>query len=76
MIIKMIVQETLLMGVLAFIFGNIFAHLIYAKFPKRVVLEMPDAFVLFGIVIVASILASIVGVKKVINADPSEAIGG
>lgn len=76
MIIKMIVQETLLMGVLAFIFANIFAHLIYGKFPKRVVLETPDAFVLFGIVIIASILASLIGVKKVISADPAEAIGG
>lgn len=76
MIIKMIVQETLIMGVLAFISGNIFAHLIYAKFPKRVVLEMPDAWMLFVVVIFASILASLVGVKKVIAADPSEAIGG
>ena len=76
MIIKMIVQETVLMGVLAFISGNIFAHLIYSKFPKRVVLETPDAFGLFIVVIIASILASLVGIKKVINADPSEAIGG
>jgi len=76
MIIKMIVQETLLMGVLAFISGNIFAHLIYSKFPKRVVLEMPDAVMLFIVVILASILASLVGVKKVISADPAEAIGG
>ncbi|QOP45482.1 ABC transporter permease [Sulfurimonas paralvinellae] len=76
MIIKMIVQETVLMGVLAFIAGNIFAHLIYSKFPKRVVLETPDAFGLFVVVIIASILASFVGVKKVISADPSEAIGG
>lgn len=76
MIIKMIVQETLIMGVLAFISGNIFAHLIYAKFPKRVVLEMPDAWMLFIVVIFASILASLVGVKKVISANPSEAIGG
>jgi putative ABC transport system permease protein len=76
MIIKMIVQETLLMGVLAFISGNIFAHLIYTKFPKRVVLEIPDAGMLFIVVVLASILASIVGVKKVIAADPAEAIGG
>ena len=76
MIIKMIVQETLIMGILAFISGNIFAHLIYTKFPKRVVLEMPDAWMLFIVVILASILASIAGVKKVISADPSEAIGG
>ena len=76
LIIKMIVQETVLMGVLAFIAGNIFAHLIYSKFPKRVVLETPDALGLFIVVIFASILASLVGVKKVISADPAEAIGG
>ncbi len=75
-IIKMIVQETVLMGVLAFIAGNIFAHLIYSKFPKRVVLETPDAFGLFIVIIIASILASFVGVRKVISADPAEAIGG
>ena len=75
-IIKMIVQETLLLGFLAFIFGNVFSHLIYTKFPKRVVLEIPDAWMLFLVVIVASILSSFVGVKKVISADPAEAIGG
>jgi len=75
-IIKMIVQESLLLGILAFIFGNIFAHLIYGKFPKRVVLEMPDAWMLFGIVLIGSLLASFVGVKKVISADPTAAIGG
>jgi len=76
MIIKMIVQETVLMGVLAFVAANIFAHLIYTKFPKRVVLEYPDALTLFFVVLVASVLASMVGVKKVMAADPREAIGG
>jgi putative ABC transport system permease protein len=76
MIIKMIVQETLVLGVLAFIFGNIFSHLIYDRFPKRIVLEIPDAWILFGVVIVASILSSFVGVAKVIHADPAAAIGG
>ncbi|MHB0993160.1 MAG: ABC transporter permease [Sulfurovum sp.] len=76
MIIKMIVQETLVLGVLAFIFGNIFSHLIYDRFPKKVVLEIPDAWILFGVVIVASILSSFVGVVKVIHADPAAAIGG
>ncbi len=75
MIIKMIMQEALLLGVLAFIAGNIFSHLIYAKFPKRVVLEIPDAWMLFIVVVIASILASLVGVRKVISADPATAIG-
>ncbi len=76
MIVKMIVQETLLLGILAFVFGNIFAHLIYNKFPKRVVLEMPDAWGLFIVIIVASVLASFVAIRKVIKADPASAIGG
>ncbi len=76
MIMKMIVQETLLLGFLAFIFGNVFSHLIYSKFPKRVVLEIPDAWMLFVVIMIASILASLIGIKKVINADPAAAIGG
>ncbi len=75
-IIKMIVQETLLLGFLAFIFGNIFSHLIYGKFPKHVVLEVTDAWMLFIVVIVASVLASISGIRKVLAADPASAIGG
>jgi len=76
LIIKMIVQETILLGFLAFVFGNIFSHLIYSKFPKRVVLEIPDAWMLFIVILVASILSSFIGVKKVISADPAAAIGG
>ena len=76
MIIKMIVQETLILGFLAFIFGNIFSHIIYKNFPKRVVLEIPDAWMLFLVVMIFSVLSSFVGVKKVISADPAAAIGG
>ncbi|MDT8338282.1 MAG: FtsX-like permease family protein [Sulfurimonas sp.] len=76
LIISMIVKETILLGVFAFIFGNIFSHLVYDKFPKLVVLQIPDAWTLFGVIIIASILASFVGVKKVISADPAAAIGG
>ncbi len=76
MIIKMIVQETMLLGILAFIFGNMFAHLIYKVFPKRVVLLSPDAWSLFVVIIIASILASIVAIRKVMKADPASAIGG
>jgi putative ABC transport system permease protein len=76
LIVSMIVKETLLLGIFAFIFGNIFSHLTYDKFPKRIVLEIPDAFMLFGVIIMASILASFIGVKKVISADPAAAIGG
>ena len=75
-ITRMIMQETLVMGILAFAFGNLFAHAIWDKFPKRVVLETPDAVGLFVVVIVASMLSSLFGVTKAIKADPRSAIGG
>lgn len=76
MIVKMIVQETVLLGTLALGFGLLFSHLIYDKFPKRVVLLSPDAWILFGVVLAASVLASFFGVHKVLKADPAAAIGG
>ena len=75
MIMKMIIQETLALGILAFIFGNLFAHMTWDKFPKRVVLLFGDAWMLFGIVLIASIVASLFGVYKAIKADPRAAIG-
>ena len=74
-ILKMIVQETMVMGILAFVFGNLFAHAIWDKFPKRVVLQTPDALGLFGVVVLASILSSLFAVYKAIKADPRSAIG-
>ena len=76
MIIKMVIQETILLGLLAFTFGSIFSHLTYDKFPKKVVLETPDSMALFVVILIASILASFIGVKKVVSADPATAIGG
>lgn len=76
LIIKMIVQETVLLGVLAFIAGVSFSHLIYTKFPKNVVLLNEDAIKLFIVIIIASLLASLFGAKKAIDADPTSAIGG
>ena len=76
MIMKMILQETLALGIMAFIFANLFAHAIWDKFPKRVVLEWPDAWKIFAVVIVASVLASLVGIYKAIRADERQAIGG
>jgi putative ABC transport system permease protein len=72
----MIIQETVILGVLAFISGNIFAHLISGRFPKRIVLLWSDSFMLFIIILVFSIFASFFGIYKVMKTDPTQAIGG
>ncbi|MBN2646792.1 MAG: ABC transporter permease [Thiotrichales bacterium] len=76
MVVRMIMQETLLLGALAFLFGNLFATLIAGQFPKRVELLGSDALLLFLVILLASFLASLVGVYKVMRADPAAAIGG
>jgi len=75
-IAKMIMSETIILGILAFISGNIFAHLISDKFPKRIVLLWGDATILFGVIILFSVFASFFGIYKVFKTDPTEAIGG
>ncbi len=73
---KMIIQETIVLGVLAFISGNLFARMIAGGFPKRIVLETSDAFSLFVVILISSVFASLFGIYKVIKTDPSQAIGG
>ncbi len=76
LIIKMIIQETLLLGVLSFVAGVSFAHLIHTRFPKNVELLTADASKLFVVILIASLLASLFGAKKAIDTDPTSAIGG
>lgn len=73
---KMIIQETMVLGTLAFISGNIFAYLISGGFPKRILLLNSDAFGLFVVILISSVFASLFGIYKVIKTDPSQAIGG
>lgn len=75
-ITKMIVQQSLLLGILAFIGGNIFAHSLYSVFPKTVILFPMDALKLFGVILIVSILGSLSGVRSALRVDPSSAIGG
>ncbi|MDD2367829.1 ABC transporter permease [Sulfuricurvum sp.] len=75
-ITKMIGQQSLLLGGIAFIGGNIFAHASADIFPKTIVLFYSDAAKLFVIVIIISILASLSGIRSALHVDPASAIGG
>lgn len=75
-IAKMIAQETVVLGMLAIISGNVFAYLISDMFPKKILLLKSDAVVLFAVILVASVFASFFGIYKVIKTDASQAIGG
>lgn len=75
-IIGMILQQSLLMGVIAYAIGYGLILLTYEKFPRRIVLERFDLQALFVIVIVICTVSSFVGIRKALKVEPAEALGG
>jgi putative ABC transport system permease protein len=75
-IVGMILQQSLLMGVIAYGIGYVLILLTYEKFPRRIVLEPFDLQALFVIVVAICMIASFVGIRKALKVEPAEALGG
>ncbi len=75
-IIGMILQQSLLMGILAYGIGYVVILLTYEKFPRRIVLETFDLQSLFVIVMAICMISSFVGIRKALKVEPAEALGG
>ena len=74
-IIGMIVQQALVLGLTGFVLGALLIVNIKQYFPRRVVLE-PDNVLALGIVVVlVCLLASGLGVRAALKADPATALG-
>lgn len=75
-IIGMILQQSLMMGVIAYAIGYGLILLTYEKFPRRIVLESFDLQALFVIIIAICTISSFVGIRKALRVQPAEALGG
>lgn len=75
-IISMIVQQALLMGVIGFVTGAALVSAAKDRFPRRVVVEPADLGIVFGVVIVVCLLASVVAVRVAVRVDPARALAG
>ena len=75
-IVGMIVQQALALGFLSFVLGTLLILQIKDLFPRRIVLE-PDNVLALGVVVgVICLLASALGVRAALKADPATALGG
>jgi putative ABC transport system permease protein len=72
----LIMQESQSLGLLGYLFGALLINLTYDYFPRRVAVLAFDQYVLFGIVMVICILASLVGIRRALAIDPTTAMGG
>ncbi|MFA5627375.1 MAG: ABC transporter permease [Thiohalomonadaceae bacterium] len=75
-IAAMILQQSLVLGVIGFIVGKITASFAAPMFPKYVLLMPTDSMLGFAAVLVICVLASFVAIRMALKVDPAEAIGG
>lgn len=75
-IVGMILEQSLLMGVLAYGIGYALITLTYEKFPRRIVLDASDLQGLFVLILAICTISSLVGIRKAMRVEPAEALGG
>lgn len=75
-IVAMIVQQALALGLTGFMFGTLLIANIKEFFPRRVVLDPDNVLALGGVVFLVCLLASGLGVRAALKADPATALGG
>jgi putative ABC transport system permease protein len=75
-VVKMIMQQSLALGTMAFVVGAALIHTLYDRFPRRVVLIPGDQLALMAIVAGICILASLLGIRRALSVDPLQALGG
>lgn len=71
----MILQQSLMLGVIGFVVGKISATFAAPLFPKYVLLIPVDSILGFFAVLVICILSSVVAIRMALKIDPAEAIG-
>jgi putative ABC transport system permease protein len=75
-IIGMILQQSLLMGIIAYFIGYVIISFTYEKFPRRIELVPFDLLGLLVIVVLICTISSLVGIRKALKVEPAEALGG
>jgi putative ABC transport system permease protein len=75
-IIGLILQQALLMGVVGFVTGTTLVFLFNGWFPRRIEMLPEDIAILFGVVVVVCLLASMLGVRAAMRIDAARALTG
>ena len=75
-IIRMVMEQSLLLTVSSFLFGLVLIQNTYTLFPRTILRVPADDLITFLISLIAGILASILGVWHALKAQPARALGG
>lgn len=73
-ILGMILQQALMLGAMGYGIAFLVGRKLFPLFPKRVILADSDLWMLAGVVLAISILASLMGIWKAMKVSPNEAL--
>jgi putative ABC transport system permease protein len=75
-IIRLVLEQSMLLTISAFLFALVLINQTYAYFPKTILLEPSDEVITFIVVFFGGILASILGLLQALKTQPAMALGG
>lgn len=75
-VVRMIMEESLLMTVSSFLFGVLVIYSIVDLFPRKILVLPSDTLVTFSVALAGGILASVLGIWQVLKTQPALALGG
>ncbi|MBI4830165.1 MAG: ABC transporter permease [Candidatus Lindowbacteria bacterium] len=75
-IVRLVMEQSLLLTVSAFLFGLVLIQNTYTLFPRTILRVPSDDLITFSVAVIAGILASVMGVWEALKAQPAAALGG
>jgi putative ABC transport system permease protein len=75
-IVRLVMEQSLLLTISAFLFGLVLIQCTYPYFPKTILRVHSDDLIIFFVAIVGGMLASILGLLQAIKTQPALALGG
>jgi len=73
-IVSLILQQALLLGVIGYAIAYTAGQWVFPVFPRRVLITDEDLWMLAGIVLGISVLASLLGIWRAMKVQPNEVI--
>jgi putative ABC transport system permease protein len=73
-ILRLILEESILMGLSAYLVALLIGELAFDLFPRRVLVQDLDRLALLGVVLGLSVVAGMVGLRKALAANPNEVL--
>ncbi len=73
-VVGLILQQSLLLGALGYAIAFYLGQWLYPLFPRRVVITPGDLWMLAGIVLAISVVASLLGISKAMRVEPNKVL--